>query len=166
MTPLELIQQSQIFPCIPKSKTVPLVERTRGRLARSSRSSFTTSPISTPRRSPPRAGDSPREKAPRRSRTTRDITCLDRHSRNFPRFLEIRQLNHINTVNKLIFLALVVGGIILIIYGISASDSIGSSFSRFFTGSPTDKTIWLLLGGIVATAVGLVGMLRGAKSNL
>jgi hypothetical protein len=69
-------------------------------------------------------------------------------------------------VNKLIFLALVVGGIILIIYGISASDSIGSSFSRFFTGSPTDKTIWLLLGGIVATAVGLVGMLRGAKSNL
>ena len=69
-------------------------------------------------------------------------------------------------MNKLISLALLVGGIILIIYGISASDSIGSSFSRLFTGSPTDKTIWLLLGGIVAAAVGLVGMMRGEKSKL
>ena len=69
-------------------------------------------------------------------------------------------------MNKLISLALLVGGIILIIYGISASDSIGSSFSRFFTGSPTDKTIWFLLGGIVATAVGLVGMLGGRDSKI
>jgi len=68
-------------------------------------------------------------------------------------------------MNKLISLILLAGGIILIVYGVSASDSIGSSFSRFFTGSPTDKTIWLLLGGIVATAVGLTGVLRGTKSN-
>ena len=69
-------------------------------------------------------------------------------------------------MNKIVSLALLIGGIILIIYGISASDSIGSSFSRLFTGSPTDKTIWLLLGGIVATAVGLVGVLRGEGSKL
>jgi hypothetical protein len=69
-------------------------------------------------------------------------------------------------MNKPVSLALLVGGVILIIYGISASDSIGSSFSRVFTGSPTDKTIWLLLGGAIAAAVGLTGMLRGAKSNL
>lgn len=69
-------------------------------------------------------------------------------------------------MNKPISLALLVGGVILIICGVSASDSIGSSFSRLFTGAPTDRTIWLLLGGIVATVVGLGGMLRGAKSNL
>ena len=67
-------------------------------------------------------------------------------------------------MNRIISLALLVGGIGLIIYGINASDSIGSSFSRFFTGSPTDKAIWLLIGGAVACVVGLAGILRGAKS--
>jgi hypothetical protein len=67
-------------------------------------------------------------------------------------------------MNKFISLALLVGGIVLIIYGIAASDSLSSSFSRFFTGSPTDKTMWLLIGGTVAGVIGLFGMLRGSKS--
>jgi len=67
-------------------------------------------------------------------------------------------------MNKIISLILLVGGIGLIIYGINASDSIGSSFSRFFTGNPTDKAMWLLIGGTAAAAVGLVGLLRGSKS--
>jgi len=67
-------------------------------------------------------------------------------------------------MNRPISLALLVAGIILIIYGVAASDSIGSSFSRFFTGSPTDQTMWLLIGGIAAAAVGLAGLLRGSKS--
>jgi hypothetical protein len=50
-------------------------------------------------------------------------------------------------MNKAISLALLVGGIILIIYGVYESDSVGSSFSRFFTGNPTDKSMWLMLGG-------------------
>ena len=67
-------------------------------------------------------------------------------------------------MNKIISLALLVGGIVLIVYGLSASDSISSSFSRFFTGNPTDKTIWLLIGGIAATALGTVSLLRGSKA--
>lgn len=67
-------------------------------------------------------------------------------------------------MNKPISLALLIGGIILLVYGISASDSVGSSFSRMFTGSPTDKTIWLLVGGAVATAVGAAGVFRGSKT--
>ena len=67
-------------------------------------------------------------------------------------------------MNNPISLALLVLGVILLIYGAAASDSIGSSFSRFFTGNPTDKTVWLLIGGAVATAVGAAGMLRGSKA--
>lgn len=67
-------------------------------------------------------------------------------------------------MNKPVSLALIIGGVVLIIYGISASDSIGSSFSRLFTGAPTDKTIWLLVGGVVAAVLGSVGLLRGSKS--
>jgi hypothetical protein len=67
-------------------------------------------------------------------------------------------------MNKPLSLVLLVGGIILIAYGLSASDSVSSSFSRMFTGSPTDKTVWLLIGGSAAVIVGLFGMLRGSKS--
>ena len=65
-------------------------------------------------------------------------------------------------MNRLLPLALLVGGILLIVYGISASNSIGSAFSRLFTGSPTEKSIWLLLGGIVVAAIGAGGLLRSS----
>ena len=66
-------------------------------------------------------------------------------------------------MNKAISLALLVGGIILIVYGVNASNSVASSFSRMFTGNPTDKTGWLLVGGIVASIVGLGGVLMGGS---
>ncbi len=64
-------------------------------------------------------------------------------------------------MNKLISLAILAGGIVLVIYGVSASKSFSSDVSRFFTGSPTDKAIWMLLGGIVAIIIGLAGLSRG-----
>ena len=66
-------------------------------------------------------------------------------------------------MNRLVYLALLVGGIVLMIYGINATNSFSSDFSRFFTGSPTNKAIWMLIGGAVAAVVGLVGTLRGWK---
>ncbi len=51
-------------------------------------------------------------------------------------------------MNKIISLALLIGGVVLIIFGIQATDSFSSDVSRFFTGSPTDKAIWMLIGGI------------------
>lgn len=67
-------------------------------------------------------------------------------------------------MNRLVSTALLVGGVALIIYGINASNSIGSSFSRMFNGSPTDKSIWLLIGGATAAIIGLVGVLRGSRT--
>ena len=63
-------------------------------------------------------------------------------------------------MNKLISVAILAVGIVLAIYGFSASDSFSSDVSRFFTSSPTDKTIWLLIGGIIAIIIGLAGLLR------
>jgi hypothetical protein len=68
-------------------------------------------------------------------------------------------------MNKSISLLLLVGGIVFLIYGISAADSISSSFSRFFTGAPTDKTVWFLIGGGFSTIIGAAGALRDSKSN-
>ena len=66
-------------------------------------------------------------------------------------------------MNKLVSAALLVGGIILIVLGISAADSFSSDVSRFFTGSPTDKAMWMLIGGSVAAIVGLLGVVRGTR---
>jgi hypothetical protein len=68
-------------------------------------------------------------------------------------------------MNRLLSLALLIGGVVLIVYGVSASDSVASRVSRFFTNSPTDKTIWLLLGGIVAGSIGLAGLCRRSSSS-
>ena len=66
-------------------------------------------------------------------------------------------------MNKIVFLALLVGGVVLLIFGINASNSVGSDVSRFFTGSPTDKAVWMIIGGAVAIVVGLVGTWRSGK---
>ena len=64
---------------------------------------------------------------------------------------------------KGISIAVLAGGIILLILGINAYNSSSSDISRFFTVSATDKSVWLLVGGAIATVLGLVGFLRGEK---
>lgn len=66
-------------------------------------------------------------------------------------------------MNKIVSVALLVGGIVLIVVGINATNSFSSDVSRFFTGSPTDKAVWMLIGGIVAGVVGLIGVMRSPK---
>ena len=68
-------------------------------------------------------------------------------------------------MNKIVSLALLVGGVILIIIGINATNSFSSDVSRFFTGSPTDKAVWMLVGGVVAVVIGLSGTLRNSKGK-
>jgi len=63
-------------------------------------------------------------------------------------------------MNKGIGMALLVVGVVLIIYGFNASDSVSSSVSRAFTGAPTNRTLWLLLGGGAAAIVGAVMTFR------
>lgn len=66
-------------------------------------------------------------------------------------------------MNKVLWLALLAGGILLIVFGVTASNSLSSDVSRFFTGSPTDKAVWMLVGGVVAVVAGLLGLVRGSK---
>ena len=66
-------------------------------------------------------------------------------------------------MNKMVSIVLLVGGVVLMIMGFQATNSFGSDLSRFFTGSPTDKAIWMLIGGVVAGVIGLLGLTRGPK---
>ena len=68
-------------------------------------------------------------------------------------------------MNRAVSLAILAGGVILMIYGAAASNSFSSDISRFFTGSPSDKAMWMLIGGVVVIIIGGVGLLRGAKQK-
>ncbi|CDY78089.1 Hemin uptake protein [Caballeronia glathei] len=61
-------------------------------------------------------------------------------------------------MTKAISLALLVGGIVLLYFGGTSFHSLSNDVSRFFTGSPTNKTIWLIAGGVIATLAGLIGL--------
>lgn len=66
-------------------------------------------------------------------------------------------------MNTVFAIALLVVGILLLIFGISSADSFGSHVSRAVAGHPTDKAMWLMIGGAAATVVGLVGLFRGSR---
>ncbi len=52
----------------------------------------------------------------------------------------------------------------MLIFGLQASDSLGSDISKFFTGNPTDKSMWLLIGGVAALVAGAVMALKPSKA--
>lgn len=68
-------------------------------------------------------------------------------------------------MNKIFSIALLVGGVVLIILGVQATNSFNSDVSRFFTGSPTDKAVWMLIGGIIAAAAGFALTMRKSRNS-
>ncbi len=61
-------------------------------------------------------------------------------------------------MNKSVSLVILAGGVLLVVYGVIATQSLSSDFSNLFTGSPTDKSMWMLLGGAVISVIGLAGL--------
>jgi hypothetical protein len=57
-------------------------------------------------------------------------------------------------MHRAIGLGVLAVGIVLLVLGISAADSPASEWSRFFTGEPTDRAIWLMIGGVAGIVVG------------
>lgn len=55
-------------------------------------------------------------------------------------------------------LAFLVAGVILLIYGIGAADSMSSSVTEAVTGAPSDKSIWLIVLGVIGILVGGVSL--------
>ena len=62
-------------------------------------------------------------------------------------------------------LALLAGGSRLTIFGVSAYALARSDISRRFSVSPANKAKLMLIGGVVVTIIGLVGLLRGSKTD-
>jgi len=66
-------------------------------------------------------------------------------------------------MRKIVSLALLAGGIVLIVLGINATNSFSSDVSKLLPGSTTDKAMWFLVGGIIAAILGLTATLYNSK---
>jgi hypothetical protein len=66
-------------------------------------------------------------------------------------------------MNNLLGLALFALGVVLLVFGFNESQSFTSDVSRFFTGNPTDRSMWLIAGGGVGVVAGLILAVRGTR---
>lgn len=68
-------------------------------------------------------------------------------------------------MNKAISLTILVVGVVLLIFGINAHDSIVSNAKEIVTGTPTDKSMWFIILGIVGIIIGGLGSLFRRSGN-
>jgi hypothetical protein len=68
-------------------------------------------------------------------------------------------------MNRAIGVALLALGVFLLVFGYNEYRSLASDVSRFFTGSPTDRSTWFLIGGAVSALVGLVLLLQRPRGT-
>ncbi|MBL8840409.1 MAG: DUF3185 family protein [Planctomycetes bacterium] len=65
---------------------------------------------------------------------------------------------------RIVGLALLIVGAGLIFYGIEAGDSLSSRFSRFFQGAPSDKSIWMLIVGVLCAVIGIAKLASSRRA--
>lgn len=60
-------------------------------------------------------------------------------------------------------LVLIVGGAAMTVAGIDMTRSLSTTVGHFFTSSPTDHAIWMMIVGIPAMIFGLIGAWRSRR---
>lgn len=63
-------------------------------------------------------------------------------------------------MNKIIGLAILVAGVILLYFGYTEYNSTASQMTEMVTGNPTDNSMWFLVSGAVAAVIGLGVILK------
>jgi len=56
---------------------------------------------------------------------------------------------------RIIGIALLAVGVVLLVMGYNASQSVASQFKQAFSGSMSDRAMWFYIGGAACTAVGV-----------
>jgi hypothetical protein len=64
---------------------------------------------------------------------------------------------------KVVSIALIACGVVLLYFGGQSFHSFANDMSRIFTGTPTNRTILLIVGGAAATLAGLTGLVVSGR---
>lgn len=57
-------------------------------------------------------------------------------------------------MNKPLSFAILIVGVVLLLFGLNAQDSLASNAKEVVTGTPTDKSLLLIIAGVIAIVVG------------
>lgn len=63
-------------------------------------------------------------------------------------------------MGKIVGLALLAVGAMLLYWGYETQQSVSSQVTELVTGTPSDKAMWLLIGGAVCVVTGLYTVVR------
>src|SRR5258705_3272653 len=95
------------------------------------------------------AGEARPPREPRRRRCGKSVAKAGRtRSRWGPRRSRSRRrMEGAVQTDRIIGISLLIVGVALLFAGLNATESISSEFSKLFQGVPSDKAIWLMVGG-------------------
>ncbi len=65
---------------------------------------------------------------------------------------------------RILGVMMLVAGVILLIMGLNATESVSETVNEAFTGTFSDQTIWYLIGGAVLAVGGLLLALSGGRA--
>ena len=66
---------------------------------------------------------------------------------------------------RILSFAILAGGIVLLVMGLNESNSFGSQVKEIFTGSPTDRSMTMIVAGVMMTIGGLAGIVFGGRKG-
>lgn len=67
------------------------------------------------------------------------------------------------SVWRIIGLGIMAGAIVLLVFGLQATDTVSEELRREVTGEYSDRTTWYIVGGIVGIVVGAALALFGGR---
>jgi hypothetical protein len=67
-------------------------------------------------------------------------------------------------MNKAFSLAILIAGIVLLLFGLNAGGSVASDAKEALTGTPTDKSMILIVAGVIGIVVGGFSALSGRRN--
>lgn len=67
-------------------------------------------------------------------------------------------------MNKILSLAILAAGVMLAMFGMNEMHSLTSDISRVLTGSPTDRALWMSIGGAVLVVLGAGGLVMSSRA--
>ncbi|MCB1583419.1 MAG: DUF3185 family protein [Marinicella sp.] len=64
------------------------------------------------------------------------------------------------STNRILGVALLILGVVLVLFGLNATEAPAEEITEAFTGRYSDRTMWYLVGGAVSAVVGLALTLK------
>jgi hypothetical protein len=61
-------------------------------------------------------------------------------------------------MSRILSIVFLIAGIFLLVYGIDASNSVSSSLTQAVSGTPTNKSMWLIVLGVIGILSGGCGL--------